>query len=338
MSLIKPESSAGFSARLVGVAERLCELSGRAAGAGAGGGGASVAPAARDWPEVFPADAWAFAPELCSLYGTPAWHELDETRRRRLCFFEAVNFFSLNVHGEKALLEGLARRLYARRMGELTSYLHHFLAEENQHMELFGGFAWRYAGKLYADKKLAAPRDYRPGEEDLLFFARIVIFEEIVDVYNQRMSDDARLHPLVRAINHQHHLDETRHLAFGRLVVEELWARAQAAWSDDERAETRRYVAAFLEQTWKEYWNPDVYRDAGLAEPHALARSAFAHPAAQAHRDDAAGKVVRRFEAMGLLEPSAARPSLAGADVAPLPEAPVTKDPLLARLAEETRS
>ena len=134
------------------------------------------------WPETLDADAWWFAPEMVSIHGTGAWEALDEPTRRKLAFFEAVNFFSLNIHGERSLLEGLARRLYRRDDALHTRYLHHFLDEENKHMVYFGNFCMKYAGKVYPDRRMqAGEREYEDGEEDLLFFARILIFEEIVD-------------------------------------------------------------------------------------------------------------------------------------------------------------
>ena len=53
-------------------------------------------PAQLEWPKAIDPDAWHFTPELISLYGSPLWQSLDETARKRLSFFEAVNFFSLN--------------------------------------------------------------------------------------------------------------------------------------------------------------------------------------------------------------------------------------------------
>ena len=65
-----------------------------------------------EWPDHVDRSQWFTSPELVSLFGTPWWDELDEPTRRKLSFWEAVNFFSLNIHGEKILMEGLARRLY----------------------------------------------------------------------------------------------------------------------------------------------------------------------------------------------------------------------------------
>lgn len=252
------------------------------------------------WPARIHPEAWCTSPELISIFGTPAWEALDETARRRLSLLECANFFALNIHGEKALLEGIAKRLYARDLAPHAHYLHHFLAEENQHMSWFGEFCHRYAGKIYPDRKIVLPRDHAPGEEDLLFFARAMIFELIVDGYNQRMAKDGRLHPLVCEIHRRHHEDESRHLAFGRLVVEELWQRHAPRWPEETRAAVREYLASYVEATWREYYNPDVYRDAGLPAPYELARTAFAAAPARARREEVQRRCVRVLDEIGL--------------------------------------
>ena len=254
-----------------------------------------------DWPASIDPDAWFMSPELVSLHGTPAWEILDERARTKLAFHECANFFALNIHGERALMEGLARRLYKRELADVAHYIHHFLAEENQHMSWFGGFCRRYAGGVYPDRKVSLPRTYAPGEEDLLFFAKVLVFELVVDAFNLRMAKDERLHPLAREINRRHHEDESRHLAFGRLVVEELWRRHAPAWSSETKDGIRTYMAAYLDATWREYVNPDVYRDAGLAEPYKLARETFAAPAFAARKREIGGRCTRILREMELL-------------------------------------
>src|SRR5262245_43955558 len=237
--------------------------------------------AVRHWPETIAGDHWFTSPELVSLHGTDRWASLDEVARKRLSFWEAVNFYSLNIHGEKPLVEGLAQRLYRRGSEGIDAYLHHFLDEENKHMVYFGEFCTRYAGRIYPDKKLAFPREYAPGEEDFLFFAKVLIFEELVDVYNVEMSLDSRLHAIARQINTVHHLDEARHLVFGRRLVPELFHRYALGWSADTLQSVRGYLAAYLGATWREYYSPQVYRDAGLAgDPYEIAEEAFADEAA----------------------------------------------------------
>lgn len=250
-----------------------------------------------EWPDALERAQWFTSPELVSLHGTPAWDGLSDERRRELSFWEAVNFFSLNIHGEKKLMEGLAHRLYQPGLESVAEYLHHFLDEENKHSIWFGTFCNRYAGKVYPDRHIDFPREYAEGEEDFLFFAQVSIFEEIVDRYNSAQGRDERLVPVARQINANHHAEETRHLVFGRRVVEWLWKEWVDTWSPEVVARIRAHLDAYVTATWREYYNPDVYRDAGFADPWATAREAWDHPATQAHRAE-----ITRFGLRPLVE------------------------------------
>jgi hypothetical protein len=243
------------------------------------------------------------SPEWVSIHGTAAFARLDTPAVRRLCLLEAGHFFSLNIHGERRLMAGLAARLYRADSADHDGYLHHFLAEENEHSAMFGRFCRQYVGKVYPERKLALPDlDDRPrAEADLLFYAQVLLFEELVDRYNVALARDARLLPIVRAIHARHHADESRHLAFGRQMLLRLAAR-QRIPEDVPRA-----LADFLVLTLREYLNPDVYADAGLPDPWGLQEEAFALPARRAFRAQVAGPAVRFLHSLGLL-PSAEVP------------------------------
>jgi hypothetical protein len=151
-------------------------------------------------------------------------------------------------------------------------------------MMYFGGFCMRYAGKVYPDRKLSFPRDHAPGEEDFLFFTKVMIFEEIVDFYNVKMGLDERLHDVSRHINLLHHKDEARHLVFGRRLVSDLFQKYSPTWGAETLQAVRDYIAWYLRATWAEYYNPSVYKDAGLDEPYDLQKTAMSDERCLAHR------------------------------------------------------
>ena len=255
-----------------------------------------------DWPDAVDTDAdWFFSPELSSLHGTDVWEQLDELGRKRLTFFEAINFFSLNIHGERMLMEGLAARLYRPDFVEVADYLHHFLDEENKHSIYFAGFCRRYA-RIYPTRQVMFGREMAPGEADVLFFTKVLIFEEIVDRYNLVQARDGRLHGLARFINQNHHVEETRHLIFGRRIVEALWRAWSPRWTGEQRDDIRAYVTQFFAATWREYYNPEVYRDAGLAAPWDVAEAAWTSAAQRRHRQRFSEKCSRALLDAGVLE------------------------------------
>lgn len=244
------------------------------------------------WPQSMDMNQLFMSPELLSIYGTPIYDSLSEEQINTLSFFEAINFFSLNIHGEKSLVEGIAKRLYSKDFKEIASYLHHFLDEENKHMIYFGGFCRRYAGKVYRDRKMLIPREYAAGEEDFLFFARIMIFEEIVDVYNIRMAADERIEATARKINNIHHLEEARHLVFGRLLVEHLFEKHSRVWTAQVLEGVQKYLKNYVVSTWKEYYNPDVYKDGKLDSPYDLVEAAWNNEDTRQLRRNVSARVV----------------------------------------------
>lgn len=257
-----------------------------------------------DFPASVPVGQdWFTSPELISIAGTPDYESLEDAQKKTISFYDAINFFSLNIHGEKALLEGLARRLYDPNLKDLSPYLHHFLDEENKHMVYFGEFCTRYGGKVYRDRKVTFPRDYAAGEGDFLFFARVLVFEEIVDFFNRRMGSDGRLNQVARQINQMHHDDESRHLVFGRKVVKELFEKYRPAWSREILRGVQSAVSAHYRAVWREYYNPDAYGDAGLPDPYGIAERAFSGAVApRALRQKASKASVDYFISLEVLE------------------------------------
>jgi hypothetical protein len=255
-----------------------------------------------DWPAQLSTDLWYMPPELISVFGTPVWDALDEATRRRLSLFELGNFFSLVLQGERPLVQGLVHRLYARSNSrEITEYLHHFVDEENKHMVMFGEFCHRYVGKVYPEKKISLPQQLAAGEEEVAFFCKVMVVEELGDYYNVEILRDERCDPFVRRINEVHHIDEARHLAFGRRYLAELFERHAKAWSADELARFRDWLGNYLRASWGDYYNPTMYKDAGLADAYEVRQTVLAHPACAEHRRRVSKKLVDYFVENGLL-------------------------------------
>jgi hypothetical protein len=218
------------------------------------------------WPSGVATDRFAMSEALLPMAGLAAYRELGDEQRWRLALLEAANFFSLNIAGERELISGLAQRLHRHRPTFVSNYLQHFLDEENAHTAVFARFCLDYGGGIFHYREVPLAREYSPGEEEFLFFARILVFEEVADFYNRAIANDADVWPLARRINRYHAEDECRHIAFGRLQVEEMWARFAPQWSAEKRRQIGRYLARYTASVLGPYVNPDVYRAAGLPE------------------------------------------------------------------------
>lgn len=253
-----------------------------------------------EWPASLPDDIWYMSPELISLHGTSFYETLGEAQQKKLSFWELCNFFSLVLQGERPLVQGVAHLLYSKStQKEVGDYLHHFLDEENKHMTMFGMFCNRYAGKVYPEKKLKLPRQYVKGEEEVAFFCKVLVVEELGDYFNCVLMRDKRIHPLVQKINKVHHVDEARHLAFGRQYLRELAERWLPKWSDETKASFRGWLASYLRSSWGDYYNPTMYKDAGLENGYELRQLAFS--SGLELRRTASSKAVEFFVAAGLL-------------------------------------
>lgn len=260
-----------------------------------------------EWPEALDTDRYAMTPELISIHGTELWDRLDEEQRRRLSLYEVANFFSLTLQGERPLVAGLSDRLYSKRVTqETTDYLHHFIDEENKHMIMFGMFLSRYVGKVYPEKKIALSREYKKGEEELAFFCKVMVVEELGDYYNVKMMIDTSIDPTVKRVNWLHHRDESRHLGFGRRHLTELAEHWLAEWDDETKQGFSDWLGAYLKSSWNDFYNPTMYKDAGLPEAgfgsgYEIRKMALAHEATAEHRRKASKKLVNIFLRLGLL-------------------------------------
>ena len=256
-----------------------------------------------DWPASLDRDADYFmSPELISIYGTECYDQLTEIQRKRLSFYENGNFFSFVLLGERPVVSGMADRMYSKdTAGAVSNYLHHFIDEENKHMVMFSNFCNRYLGKVYPEKKVIFNRDYSEGEEDLVFYCRVLIVEELGDFYNVKMLDDARINPLVRQINDLHHRDEARHIAFGRTRAAEMFDRHASKWDEPALASFRKWLAEYFASSWTDFYNPSVYKDAGLENPYQVRQMALKSPVCREFRQRASARLVKFFLKHGFL-------------------------------------
>lgn len=258
-----------------------------------------------EWPEALSGERYCMPAELISIHGTELWESLDEAARLKLSLYECGNLFSLTLQGERPLVAGLSDRLYSKRLSEAaTEYMHHFIDEENKHMVMFGLFNHKYVGKVYPEKKIVIPgqREYAKGEEEISFYCKVLVVEEVGDYYNIRMMVNDEIEPIAKQISWVHHRDESRHLAFGRQHLQELAAKYIPEWSDEEKARFQTWLVQYLKSSWNDFYNPSMYKDAGLEKPYEVRKMALAHPATKAFREKATKKLSGYFVRAGILD------------------------------------
>ncbi|MFB7029375.1 MULTISPECIES: diiron oxygenase [unclassified Streptomyces] len=233
-----------------------------------------------EWPDRLPEDMWWMSPELTTTYGTEWAGKLTPQQLHTLSKHESINFYSLNVHGIRELLIEVVNRIHTAGFETPSEFFHHFIGEENEHMWFFAEFCLRYGGKIYRQPaggaETAVPSD---KIQSLLVFARILIFEELVDHFNSAMAEDERLHETIRGINRIHHQDESRHIAFGRELVNLLHQDLKQTATEEELDQVSTYLRRYMKHSFESLYHPQVYRDAGLERPHELRRALLESPA-----------------------------------------------------------
>lgn len=231
-----------------------------------------------EWPDSLPEDTWWMSPELTTTYDTDVAGELTQAQLHRLSKFESVNFYSLNVHGIRELLIEVTRRIHTDEFATPSEFFHHFIGEENEHMWFFAQFCFRYGRKLYKQPRGGAETVPPNNAASLLVFARILIFEELVDHFNARMATDKRLDDTIRQINRIHHQDESRHIAFGRELVRILFEGFSGRAAPEEREQVSDYLRRYLTYSFESLFNPQVYKDAGIPKPLEVRRRVLESP------------------------------------------------------------
>ena len=255
-----------------------------------------------DWPDDLTRERPWMSEDLTTLYGTPAWDLLSAEQRLALTRCEAIHFFSLNVHGIRELMSEVVLRIHTKAYADVSEFLHHFIGEENEHMWFFSKFCLQYGGKIYPPTpNVGLGRDLQvsvPATE-LIMFARILIFEEIVDYFNARMATDSTLPQIAQDLNRVHHQDESRHVAFGRQIFTQLLDQVKRNYPED-LAPLNKYLHDYLLFSIRSLYHPAVYRDAGIADPVRVRAEALARPErAEAHAQ-ILQRTVRFLERSGL--------------------------------------
>lgn len=254
-----------------------------------------------EWPQSLPENTWWMSPELTTTHGTEAAARLSQEQLHALSRYESINFYSLNVHGIRELLIEVTRRIHTTGFETPSKFFHHFIGEENEHMWFFAEFCLRYGRKIYRQPAGASVEIPRSNVESLLVFARILIFEELVDHFNSRMAVDERLHETIRAINRIHHQDESRHIAFGRELVAALYEDVKRTATEEELQDIAAYLRRYLTYSFESLYNPQVYRDAGVPQPLELRRELLQSPARAEFEQSVFRKTTKYLSKVGII-------------------------------------
>ncbi|BDI20483.1 hypothetical protein ANSO36C_62850 (plasmid) [Nostoc cf. commune SO-36] len=263
------------------------------------------------WPDSIESGKLWMSPSLMSIHATRFEQELSEEQLIEISKWEFINFCSLNVTGIRELLAGTANRLHTPGFEVLSEYLHHLIAEENEHMWYFSKFCLQYAGKIYPDRGLAMVSLPEADIANFMFFVRTLIFEEIVDFYNRKMGQDKMLPKFIQEINWLHHLDEGRHIKYGRQYVNLICQELLNKYPKERILEIESAVKGFMELSVQKLYRREIFVDAGIDEPGKMRKELLSHPVRQQFNIKLIASTAKFLTQIGLFSDS---------DVLPEPE------------------
>jgi hypothetical protein len=100
-----------------------------------------------------------------------------------------------------------------------------------------------------------------------------MIFEEIGDYFNVKLSEDISLPHIVRQLNSLHHMDESRHLAMGRRLLERKYTELREDYDQATLSTIENYLKRYIVSSIESFYSPAVYKDARIKAPYELRRT-----------------------------------------------------------------
>jgi len=234
-----------------------------------------------NYQETLSGDRWQFPEEFLSLYNSPIYGDLSDEQKWRLSLLEAVNFFSVNIHGEQALVSAMEPRLYRdKRAGEdpiSSQYMQRFIHEENSHTYMLAEYCLRYNGSVFPDRSYAVENPhFSPEVDDILYWGRIYTLESYLGFINQTAFNDPELDTTAHQVHKYHFIDEVRHKAWDKVMIEENLRRAKLKNLSSELQAVKKLLATYQEYIYQSSCNPAVYRALGLENGLQLRTEAIA--------------------------------------------------------------
>ncbi|HXO22468.1 MAG TPA: AurF domain containing protein, partial [Thermoanaerobaculia bacterium] len=101
--------------------------------------------------------------------------------------------------------------------------------------------------------------------------------------------------------------DESRHIAFGREIVKELFQRVKERQPAAKLAEIDLYLSRYLVASLQSLYSPAVYGDAGVPEPYKARTRLLADPGRAEQNELVMRRTIDFFTHQGIL---AERPRL----------------------------
>jgi hypothetical protein len=258
-----------------------------------------------DWDTPLDRDHHGASPEWSTLYGTPYWEELPESKRAELTRHESASVACTGIWFELVLQQMVLRDMYtADRKSPEFQWALTEIADECRHSIMFARGVEKLDAPAYlpSRKVLELGRFFKTIAWGEAAYAAILVAEEVLDVMQRDWMRDERVAPFVRTINNIHVVEESRHMKFARDEVAERMKGTGAV---------RRHVSALLVASAAYHIvtsmvSPRVYADVGLDVARAK-REAAANEHYKSLLRSSCRTLMEFLHGVGLLTPPAAQ-------------------------------
>lgn len=201
------------------------------------------------------------------LYGTPYLDGMTESQRHELLWLETARDISMFITLEQTLpplYVGYVNREGVQLPSDVYEYLMIFSKEEIVHTLMFKRFMQLAGLPQFSppDGLYELLTRQLPALPPVHGIACTLIIEWIAELAAMHASQQDGVDPMVRKLFYEHHVDEARHIAFGRWVVESYLEQATAAEAQPFRGMIQGLMARLVPQFT---YNPEIaaYLDDG---------------------------------------------------------------------------
>lgn len=177
----------------------------------------------------------------CWIYATPYWDALDAAQRRELLWKEIARDVSMFIWLEQALPPlyiGYINRFPFGLSPEVYEYLMIFSREEITHTLMFQRYLKMAGLALFRPPTgaYAAFVSQLPSMHPVVGILWTLMIEWTAELNVMCLTQDVSIEPLTRKMFLEHHIEEVRHIAFGKRVVESFFNVAPLCQLDTIRA------------------------------------------------------------------------------------------------------
>jgi len=222
-----------------------------------------------DWSlDLDPENPQQIDDRLIPIFGTPLWEKMGEKDRVLVRQHQQAQSLSQFMHGEQGALMAAARIVQMAPDLDAKFYAATQVMDDARHVEA-------YARLL--NEKLGIAYPITPGLQSLLetvltdrrldmtYLCMQILIEGLALAAFQRIRDFAK-NSLAASVNAYVMQDEARHVAFGRLVLRELYPQLSAA----ERREREDFVVEACYQMRDRFNQKEVWEHLGLPVQQAI--------------------------------------------------------------------